>query len=53
MIRKACVKITTVFIWPARLVRILIEGGPETDSIVFRERWRARPRRDGRLDAPQ
>ncbi|QCO05074.1 HEAT repeat domain-containing protein [Azospirillum argentinense] len=28
---------------PARLARILIEGAPETGSIVFRERWRAPP----------
>ncbi|MHC2842822.1 nSTAND3 domain-containing NTPase [Bradyrhizobium diazoefficiens] len=26
---------------PARLARILIEGGPETEEVVFRERWRA------------
>lgn len=25
---------------PSRLARILIEGGPETDAPVFRERWR-------------
>ncbi len=28
---------------PARLARILIEGGHEAESVVFRERWRAPP----------
>ncbi|MEO9786865.1 MAG: hypothetical protein ABJF67_04560 [Aurantimonas coralicida] len=26
---------------PSRLAKILIEGGPETGALVFRERWRA------------
>lgn len=42
---------------PSRLARILIEGGPKTDAVVFQERWRspevsekevAALRRDGR-----
>lgn len=28
---------------PARLARILIEGGPEAEDVVFREGWRAPP----------
>jgi len=28
---------------PARLAQILIEGGPETEAIMFRKRWRAPP----------
>lgn len=36
---------------PARLARILIEGGPETDKVVFRERWRAPPLAEADISA--
>jgi hypothetical protein len=36
---------------PARLARILIEGGPETDKVLFRERWRAPPLAEADISA--
>ncbi len=36
---------------PARLARILTEGGPETEAVVFRERWRAPPLTDEDISA--
>ncbi len=36
---------------PARLARTLIEGGPETDEVVFRERWRAPPLTEADISA--
>jgi len=36
---------------PARLARILIEGGPEVAGVAFRERWRAPPLSEGDISA--
>jgi hypothetical protein len=36
---------------PARLARVLIEGGPETEAVVFLERWRAPPLTEADISA--